>query len=215
MGVAGDLSDLSGSDSFISRRIAAGHEEHGPGPGHDSGTGPWNPSRPGSGLPWSSDPEPMSSERGRWVSATPRPSSAIVAVMTGTPAAEVTGRGTGIDDEQYRNKIAVIERALDVNRPDEHDPLDVLAKVGGFEIGGIAGLILGAAAQKKPVVIDGFISTAGALIAGALCPASGDYMIAAHRAWKRDTASPSIISGKSPFSTWTSGSAKEPGPLWP
>jgi nicotinate-nucleotide--dimethylbenzimidazole phosphoribosyltransferase len=68
-----------------------------------------------------------------------------------------------------------------VNRPDPNDALDVLAKVGGFEIGGIAGVVLGAAARRKPVVVDGFISTAGALLAHALCPASADYVIAAHR----------------------------------
>jgi nicotinate-nucleotide--dimethylbenzimidazole phosphoribosyltransferase len=68
-----------------------------------------------------------------------------------------------------------------VNQPDPKDPIDLLSKVGGFEIGGIAGLILGAAAQKKPVIVDGFISTAGALIARALSPAAGEYMIAAHR----------------------------------
>lgn len=109
------------------------------------------------------------------------PSSAVVAAFTGSPAAEVTGRGTGIDDERLRGKIAVVEKALEVNRPDPEDPVDVLAKVGGFEIGGIAGLILGAASLRKPVLVDGFISTAGALIAHHLAPWAGDYMIAAHR----------------------------------
>jgi nicotinate-nucleotide--dimethylbenzimidazole phosphoribosyltransferase len=109
------------------------------------------------------------------------PSAAVAAAITGRPADEVTGRGTGIDDQELRGKIAVVGRALEVNRPDPHDALDVLAKVGGFEIGGIAGLILGAAARQKPVVIDGFISTAGALIAHALAPTAGEYMIAAHR----------------------------------
>jgi len=109
------------------------------------------------------------------------PSAAVVAALTGAPAAEVTGRGTGIDDSQLARKIAVVETALNVNRPDPNDGLDVLSKVGGFEIGGIAGLVLGAAARRKPVVLDGFISTAGALIAHALAPAAADYMIAAHR----------------------------------
>jgi nicotinate-nucleotide--dimethylbenzimidazole phosphoribosyltransferase len=109
------------------------------------------------------------------------PSAAVAAAITGRPAAEVTGRGTGIDDQELRGKITVVGRALETNRPDPHDALDVLAKVGGFEIGGIAGLILGAAARQKPVVIDGFISTAGALIAHALAPTAGEYMIAAHR----------------------------------
>jgi nicotinate-nucleotide--dimethylbenzimidazole phosphoribosyltransferase len=100
--------------------------------------------------------------------------------MTGMNPAEVTDRGTGIDDEHLERKIALIEKAISTNRPDPADGLDVLAKVGGFEIGGIAGLILGAAAHRKPVLVDGFISTAGALIAQALCPTACDYMIAAH-----------------------------------
>jgi nicotinate-nucleotide--dimethylbenzimidazole phosphoribosyltransferase len=100
--------------------------------------------------------------------------------MTGWPVAEVTGKGTGIGDQQLAHKIAVIERALVVNRPDPTDGLDVLGKVGGFEIGAIAGVILGAAAHRIPVVVDGFISTAGALIAGALAPRTREYMIAAH-----------------------------------
>lgn len=108
------------------------------------------------------------------------PSSAIVAAITGTPAAEVTGRGTGISDEALTRKVAVIEAAIKLNAPDAKDGLDVLAKVGGTEIGGIAGLVLGAAAHKKPVVIDGLISTAGALIACTIAPATKDYIFAAH-----------------------------------
>jgi len=108
------------------------------------------------------------------------PSSAIVAALTGAPVADVTGRGTGIDDEQLAHKVETIERALAVNRPDPADPLDVLAKVGGLEIGGIAGVVLGAAAHRLPVVIDGFISGAGALIAAGLAPQVKDYLIAAH-----------------------------------
>jgi nicotinate-nucleotide--dimethylbenzimidazole phosphoribosyltransferase len=109
------------------------------------------------------------------------PSSAIVSVFSGSPVAEVTGHGTGIDEEQFLKKVAVIEKAISVNKPDPSDALDVLAKVGGFEIGGIAGLIIGAASIKKPVLVDGFISTAGALIAAHLAPLSREYMIASHR----------------------------------
>jgi nicotinate-nucleotide--dimethylbenzimidazole phosphoribosyltransferase len=108
------------------------------------------------------------------------PSSAIVAAITGRPVTEVTGRGTGINDEQLAHKITVVEKALSINQPDPHDTLDVLSKVGGFEIGAIAGVILGAAAHRVPVVVDGFISTAGALIAGGLSPLARGYMIAAH-----------------------------------
>jgi len=108
------------------------------------------------------------------------PASAIAAAITGASVAEVTGRGTGIDDERLQHKIEVIEQALALNQPDPDDPLDVLAKVGGFEIGGIAGVAIGAAAHRIPVVLDGFISGAGALIAAELAPQVKDYMIAAH-----------------------------------
>jgi len=107
-------------------------------------------------------------------------SSAICAVMTGKPVADVTGRGTGITDEQLAHKVKVISKALAVNHPDPEQPLDVLAKVGGFEIGGLAGVMLGAAAHRIPVVIDGFISGAAALIATALSPRLKDFLIAAH-----------------------------------
>ena len=108
------------------------------------------------------------------------PSSAIAAVLTGRPVSEVTGRGTGINDGALKKKIAVIGDAIAINNPDPSDPIDVLSKVGGAEIGGIAGLIIGAAAKRIPVVIDGFISTAGALIAYCLEPETKDYMFAAH-----------------------------------
>jgi len=108
-------------------------------------------------------------------------SSAIVAAFTGLPVAEVTHRGTGIDDAAVARKIRVIEKGLHVNKPDANDPLDVLAKVGGFEIAGIAGLVLGCAALQIPVVVDGFISTAGALIASEMHPEVRDYIVAAHQ----------------------------------
>jgi nicotinate-nucleotide--dimethylbenzimidazole phosphoribosyltransferase len=107
--------------------------------------------------------------------------AAIAAVFTGRPVEELTGRGTGIDDAAWEKKVSVIKKALAVNQPDPGDALGVLAKVGGAEIGGIAGLILGAAARRVPVVIDGFISTAGALIACNLAPATADYLFAGHK----------------------------------
>jgi len=107
-------------------------------------------------------------------------SSAIFAAISGKTVEEVTGRGTGLSDEQLVHKIDVIKRALAVNKPDPSKPLDILAKVGGFEIGGLAGVMLGAAAKRIPVVIDGFISGAAALIAVALAPRLKDYIIAAH-----------------------------------
>ncbi len=108
------------------------------------------------------------------------PSSAIISVFSGKPAAEVTHRGTGINDAALANKIRVIEEGVMLNEPDRHDPLDVLATVGGLEIAGIAGLVLGCAANRIPVVIDGFISTAGALIATELHPHVREYIFAAH-----------------------------------
>jgi nicotinate-nucleotide--dimethylbenzimidazole phosphoribosyltransferase len=109
------------------------------------------------------------------------PSTAIAAVCTGKKVEDLTGRGTGLDDAQLLHKIAVIKRALEANKPDPKDGIDILAKVGGFEIGGIAGLILGAAANRKPVLVDGFISTAAALIAYRIEPFIRDYLIFSHR----------------------------------
>ena len=108
------------------------------------------------------------------------PSSAIIACLTGTDLGKVTGRGTGLDDKGVDNKINVISTALDVNKPDPSDPIDVLSKVGGFEIGGIAGLCLAAASHRTPVLIDGFISTAAALIACAIEPKVNEYLISSH-----------------------------------
>ena len=107
--------------------------------------------------------------------------SAIVSALTGAPPADVTGRGTGIDSDRWRRKVQVIETALAVNRPDPADGVDVLAKVGGFEIAGLAGVILAAAAHRVPVVLDGFISGAAALAAVRIAPAARHALIAAHR----------------------------------
>jgi len=109
------------------------------------------------------------------------PSSAICAVMTGLDVAAVSGRGTGVDDDALQHKIAVIRRAIEFNHPDPSDPLGVLSAVGGFEIGVIAGVVLGAAVERIPVVVDGFISTAGAMIAVGLAPQCRDFIISAHR----------------------------------
>ncbi|MBN1691008.1 MAG: nicotinate-nucleotide--dimethylbenzimidazole phosphoribosyltransferase [Dehalococcoidia bacterium] len=106
--------------------------------------------------------------------------SAITAAITGATVREVTGRGTGIGDEQLEHKIEIIEQALAVNRPDPADALGVLEKVGGFEIGGLAGVLIAGAANRIPVVIDGFISGAAALIAAVICPQIKNHLIAAH-----------------------------------
>lgn len=108
------------------------------------------------------------------------PASAITAAITGLPPRETTGRGTGRSPEQLQHKIAVVERALGLNRPDSSDGLDVLAKIGGFEIGLLAGVALGGALAGRAVVMDGFISGAAGLIAHSLCPDVRDYMVASH-----------------------------------
>jgi nicotinate-nucleotide--dimethylbenzimidazole phosphoribosyltransferase len=108
------------------------------------------------------------------------PSAAIGCVVTGTPPEEMVGRGTGVDDEGLRIKQAAVVKGIQVNRPDPEDGLDVLAKVGGFEIGGIAGCVLAAAFHGRPMVVDGFISTAGALIARTLSPMVTEYLFAGH-----------------------------------
>ena len=109
------------------------------------------------------------------------PAAALAAVFTGRPGSAVTGRGTGIGYAVWNHKVAVVNRALALHRPDPDDPLGALALVGGLEIAGIAGLILGAAAGRRPLMLDGFIASAGALVAAQLAPAVTDYLIAGHR----------------------------------
>jgi nicotinate-nucleotide--dimethylbenzimidazole phosphoribosyltransferase len=109
------------------------------------------------------------------------PSAAIAALLTKQDPEKVTGRGTGINDEGLKHKIAVINKAIQLHCPDQDDPIDVLSKVGGFEIAGIAGLIIGAAFHRIPVVIDGFISTSAAVVAVSLNPVIREYLFAAHK----------------------------------
>lgn len=180
MGVAADLSALASSGKIIDKKIGFGTANMAKGPAMTRDEAVRS-------LEAGIEVVMMNRDRfdifatGDMGIANTTPSSAIAAILTGHSASEVTGRGTGLDDQQLAAKVRVIEEALAVNRPDPSDALDVLAKVGGFEIGGIAGVILGAAALRKPVVIDGFISTAGALIAQCLAPNSIQFVIAAHR----------------------------------
>lgn len=180
MGVAGDLGDLVREKKILSRRVRNGTDNMAEGPAmtRDEAIRCVE-----GGIQTALDLAPDTDlfGTGDMGIGNTTPSSAIVSVLSGSPVTEVTGRGTGIDDRQFFNKVSVIEKAIKLNRPDPDDALDVLAKVGGFEIGGIAGLIIGAAAAKKPVLVDGFISTAGALIAAHLSPVSREYMIASHR----------------------------------
>lgn len=127
------------------------------------------------------------------------PSSAIVSVATGSNPLVVTGKGTGIEEIDLEHKANTIEKAILLNNPDPKDGIDVLSKVGGFEIGGIAGLILGAAFNKKPVVVDGFISTASAIIARLLCPLCADYMILSHKSAEKGHKTAYEFLGKEPL----------------
>lgn len=107
-------------------------------------------------------------------------SSAVAAALLGRPAAEMTGKGAGLSDEGLQRKIAVIDRALALHRPDAGDPVDVISKVGGYDIAAMTGFYLGCARCRVPAVMDGFISTVAALAAVRLCPAAGDTLIASH-----------------------------------
>jgi nicotinate-nucleotide--dimethylbenzimidazole phosphoribosyltransferase len=106
--------------------------------------------------------------------------AAVAAALLGEAPEMLAGRGTGIDDAGMQRKLDAIRRGLVANRPDASDGLDVLHKVGGFEVGGLAGLILGAAAHRVPIVVDGFIATAAAMIAVKIAPHARDYLFASH-----------------------------------
>ncbi len=180
MGVAADLSQLADTGAILSRRIAAGTANIAAGPAM-SREQALQAVTAGIGVAQDLAGKTDLFGTGDMGIANTTPSAAVAAALTGAEPADITGRGTGIDKEQWQRKVGIVEQALSLNAPDPRDGLDVLAKVGGFEIGGIAGLILGAAAEHKPVLVDGFISTAGALIAQTLAPAATGYMIAAHR----------------------------------
>ena len=180
MGVAADLKDLVESKKIINKKVGLGTDNIAVGPAMSKAMAKRAIE---SGIDIANE---LSSRfdvfgTGDMGIGNTTPSTAIAVICTGKTVAELTGRGTGLDDEQVKHKVQVIERALAVNKPESKDGLDILAKVGGFEIGGIAGLILGAAANSKPVVIDGFISTAAALIAYKIEPFVKDYLIFSHK----------------------------------
>ncbi|MFH0822663.1 MAG: nicotinate-nucleotide--dimethylbenzimidazole phosphoribosyltransferase [Pseudomonadota bacterium] len=180
MGVAGDLADLASVGRIVSKKVGFGTRNMAAGPAM---TREQAVQAVEAGIEVALDLCDSTDlfGTGDMGIGNTTPSSAVIAAVCGRSAKEVTGRGTGIDDSSYLQKIATIEKALEINRPIPSDGLDVLAKVGGFEIGGIAGLILGAASRRKPILIDGLISTAGALIAYVLCPITAQYMIASHK----------------------------------
>ncbi len=109
------------------------------------------------------------------------PSSALLSALLPADVIDVTGRGTGLDDEGLRNKVKVIKKALEVNKSSMNDPISTLAAVGGLEIAGICGLCLGGAAHRMIVVVDGFISSAGALVATRINPTVKDYLFFSHQ----------------------------------
>lgn len=179
-GVAGDLKDLAKSGAVVSRRIGPGT--------HNMATGPAMSRKDAEraieiGVAIAAEQATTTDlfATGEMGIGNTTPSSAIVSLLCGVEPGRVTGCGTGIGEETRKHKAGIVARAIEINRPDPGDPVDVLAKVGGYEIGAIAGLILGAAASQKPILVDGFISTAAALLAQALCPAATDYMIASHK----------------------------------
>ncbi len=198
MGVAFDLSDLARAGSILSKRIAAGTRNfaHGPAMTRDEAI---RSVEAGIEIALSLGSSTDLFGTGEMGIGNTTSSSAIVSLFSGAPVVEVTGRGTGIDDAQLVHKAGIIEKAISLNRPNPDDPLDVLAKVGGFEIGGIAGLILGSASMRRPCLVDGFISTAGALIASRLQPYASDYMIAAHISMEQGHRIALKCLGKSPL----------------
>ncbi|HID77703.1 MAG TPA: nicotinate-nucleotide--dimethylbenzimidazole phosphoribosyltransferase, partial [Planctomycetaceae bacterium] len=154
MGVAADLGRLAAQGRIITGRVAAGTQSIARGPAM---TLQQARRAVEAGIEVAEELGPQTDVfgTGDMGIGNTTPSAAIAAVVTGAAVEEVTGRGTGIDDRRLAHKMAVVRRAIERNRPNPADGLDVLAKVGGFEIGGIAGLILGAAAQRKPVLVDG------------------------------------------------------------
>ncbi len=184
MGVAGDLGDLVREGKILSKRVAPGTRNFASGPAMSRDEARRSVEA-GIEVALSLESSTDLFGTGDMGIGNTTPSSAIVSLFSGSSVADVTGKGTGLDDAQRLHKIETIEKAIALNRPDPKDALDVLAKVGGFEIGGIAGLILGAASLKKPVLVDGFISTAGALVAARLAPAACGYMIASHRSMEQ------------------------------
>ncbi len=198
MGVAGDLSTLAAGGDIIDRKIAAGTDNFAEGPAMSREIAVRALETGISIAQELADSTNLFGTGDMGIGNT-SPSSAIVATLCQIPIAEVVGRGTGLDDAQLKHKIDVLEKALILNNPDPADPIDVLSKVGGFEIAGIAGLILGSAALKKPIIIDGFISTAGALLAARLAPKSKEYMIAAHRSVEKGQIAALADLGKEPL----------------
>ncbi len=198
MGVAGDLSALAEEGKILSKRMGAGTDNiaRGPAMSRDDAA---RCIEMGIEVARDLGPDTDLFATGDMGIGNSTASAAVIAAITGRPADEVVGRGTGLGDDQLANKVEVVERCLEVNQPNPADGIDLLAKVGGFEIGGISGLLLGAAAMQKPVLVDGFASTAGALIAHCLSPQVTDYIISAHRSAEQGHGAALEHLGKQPL----------------
>lgn len=199
MGVDSDLSDLVDAGAVIDCKIAPGTADFSIGPAM-SREQAVRSLEAGIRIADRLAPEVDVFATGEMGIGNTSPSSAIVTVLSGADdPAPFVGRGAGLDPAKLAHKAAVIRRGIACNSPDPADGIDLLAKVGGFEIGGIAGVVLGAARMRKPVVIDGFISSAGALVAAVLAPASRDYMILGHGSAEPGHVAMARLLGKQPL----------------
>ncbi len=198
-GVASDLSELTATGAVLDYKIAPGTADfaRGPAMSREQAVACLE-----AGISIARDLAPATDVfgSGEMGIGNTSPSSAIVTVLKGaSDPRPFVGRGAGLDPARLDHKAAVIRRGIECNRPDPADGVDILAKVGGFEIGGIAGLILGAAMLHRPVVVDGFISSAGALIAATIAPVSRDYMILAHGSAEPGHRAMAELLGKQPL----------------
>jgi nicotinate-nucleotide--dimethylbenzimidazole phosphoribosyltransferase len=174
-GVVASLTDGTG---VVRRRVAAGTRSitRGPAMTHDEAL-----QAIAAGAALVDDAAPDCVGTGEMGIGNTTVASALTAALTGADPAMITGRGTGVADDVWVRKVEAVRSALAVNRPESRDPLGVLAAVGGFEIAGLVGVVLAGAARRAPVVLDGFIATAAALVAVRLAPAARHYLIPAHR----------------------------------
>lgn len=196
LGVESDLSALG--DKILHRKVRSGARNFAKGPAMTREEAVRSVEN-GIGVALALAPETDVFGTGEMGIGNTSPSSAILSVLSGRPLPPLVGSGAGLSPEKVVRKVRIIEQGIRLNAPDRNDPLDVLAKVGGLEIGGIAGLILGAASLRRPVVVDGFISTAGALIAASLAPDSAHYMILAHRSTEPGHPAMTGVLGKTPL----------------
>ena len=198
-GIAADLTDLTASGRLLDRKIACGTNDFSVGPAMSRAQAV-RTVEAGIRLAFDFADSTDVFAVGEMGIGNSSPATAIVTVFAGaSDPTPFVGRGAGLPEGRLGRKAAVIRRGIERNLPDAADALDVLSKIGGFEIGGIAGVILGAAVRRKPVVVDGFIASAGALIAARLVPAARDFMILAHGSAEPGHAKMAELLGKIPL----------------